>query len=214
MSSSGAMIVGLVGMIGSRKTTVARRLAEHGAEVINADELAHEALDDPAVRQQLRSRFGAGIFATDGTVRRKQLAGLVFGPHADQAANLAALEALVHPWVRAAIERRLAAAPPGGIAVLDVPLLVQAGWHTHCDRLVQLVCEDPVRHARLAARGLSPADIAAREAAWRAGFSPAALAELPGWTVDTSADLAYTLAQVDRVWQELSRRSAGSGDSQ
>lgn len=214
MSSSGAMIVGLVGMIGSGKTTVARRLREHGAEVIDADELAHEALDDLQVRKQLRARFGPGIFAGDGTVQRKQLAGLVFGPQPDQVANLAALEALVHPWVRAAIERRLAAAPPGGIVVLDVPLLVQAGWHTRCDRLIQIMCEDAVRYARLAARGLSPADIAARESAWRAGFSPAALAELPGWTVDTSADLAYTFEQVDRVWQELSRRSAGRGDSQ
>jgi len=214
MNASGATTVGLVGMIGAGKTTVAHRLGEHGAAIIDADELAHEALDDPQVQQQLRARFGPSIFAGDGTVQRKLLAGLVFGTHPDQPANLAALEAVVHPWVRAAIERRLAAATPGGVVVLDVPLLVQAGWHTRCDRLIQIVCEDAVRHARLAARGLSPADIAAREAAWRKGFSPAALAGLPGWTVDTSAGLAYTQEQVDRVWQELSSRSAGRVDSQ
>jgi len=207
------MIVGLVGMIGSGKTTVARRLGEHGADVIDADALAHEALDDPQVRQQLRERFGPGIFAADGRVQRKLLAGLVFGAAADQAANLAALEAIIHPWVRSAIETRLAALQPGAIAVLDVPLLVQAGWHSRCNWLIRLTCEDPVRHARLAARGLSPADVAAREAAWQAGFSPAVLVSLPVSTVDTSADLAYTCEQVDRVWQELSTRSAGRADS-
>ena len=213
MNAKGGMIVGLVGMIGSGKTTVARRLGELGADVIDADALAHEALDDSQVRQQLRERFGSSIFAADGTVQRKLLAGLVFGAAADRVANLAALEAIVHPWVRAAIETRLAVLQPGGIAVLDVPLLVQAGWHGRCNWLIRLACEDAVRHARLAARGLTPADIAAREAAWQAGFSPAALLGLPVSTVDTSADLSYTFEQVDRVWQELSTRSAGRVDS-
>lgn len=213
MNAKGGMIVGLVGMIGSGKTTVARRLGELGADVIDADALAHEALDDSQVRQQLRERFGSSIFAADGTVQRKLLAGLVFGAAADRVDNLAALEAIVHPWVRAAIEMRLAALQPGGFAVLDVPLLVQAGWHSRCNWLIRLTCEDAVRHARLAARGLTATDISAREAAWRAGFSPTALASLPVSTVDTSADLAYTFQQVDRVWQELSARSAGRVDS-
>ena len=97
MNAKGGMIVGLVGMIGSGKTTVARRLGEHGADVIDADALAHEALDDRQVRQQLRERFGPSIFAADGTVQRKLLAELVFGAAADRVANLAALEAIVHP---------------------------------------------------------------------------------------------------------------------
>lgn len=209
MTGGRRTIVGLVGMIGSGKTTVARRLGELGSEVIDADRLAHQALDDPAVRRQLRDRFGPGIFSADGRVERDQLAGLVFGGDPSHASNLAAVEAIVHPWVRAAIETRLAAAespePEGSVIVLDIPLLVQGGWQARCDRLIQLECDDSVRHRRLAARGLSPAGIAAREAAWRAGFDPTAAAEQPGWTVDTSGDVAYTHAQVDRVWQELSR---------
>lgn len=210
MNACRTTIVGLVGMIGSGKTTVARRLGQLGAEVIDADQLAHHALDDAAVRQQLRERFGPDIFTAEGRVDRKLLARLVFGADSTHQANLAAVEAMVHPWVRTAIDTRLVAAvrPPSAssVIVLDVPLLVQAGWHTRCDRLICLECDDSVRHARLAARGLSPADIAAREAAWRAGFDAAALAERPGWTVDTAGDLAYTQGQVDRVWQELSSR--------
>ncbi len=210
MNPSHTTIVGLVGMIGSGKTTVAGRLGQLGAEVIDADQLAHQALDDAAVQQQLRERFGPDIFTAEGRVDRKLLAGLVFGADSTHRANLAAIEAIVHPWVRAAIDARLVAAvrPPlaGTVIVLDVPLLVQAGWHARCDRLICLECDDSVRHARLAARGLSPADVAAREAAWRADFDPTALAERPGWTVDTAGDLAYTEKQVDRVWQELSSR--------
>ena len=213
MSASAVTVVGLIGMIGSGKTTVARRLGEHGATVIDADALAHQALDDPLVQQQLRERFGSDIFAADGTVQRKLLAGLVFGANPERATNLAALEAIVHPWVRRSIEAQLKELQPGSVGVLDVPLLVQAGWHGRCNWLIRLACEDAVRHARLAGRGLAAADIAAREAAWQAGFSPAALVGLPVSTVDTSADLAYTSRQVDQVWQELSTRSTGRADS-
>ena len=213
MSVAAVTVVGLVGMIGSGKTTVARRLGELGAEVIDADALTHQALDDPQVQQLLRKRFGLGIFAADGTVQRKLLAGLVFGAAPERATNLAALEEIVHPWVRRAIEAQLADLQPGSVGVLDVPLLVQADWHSRCNWLIRLECEDAVRHARLAGRGLTAADIAAREAAWRAGFSPAALVGLPVSTVDTSSDLAYTLAQVDQIWQDLSSRSAGRADS-
>ena len=113
------------------------------------------------------------------------------------------------PWVRKAIASRLGAAAQQAartgprVVVLDVPLLVQGGWHARCDALVGLVCDDAVRHRRLGERGLSSGQIAAREAAWEAGMAADTAPFRTDWTVDTSGDLAYTQDQVNRVWQRL-----------
>ena len=209
MTGSGLTIVGLVGKIGAGKSTVAAHFAAHGAEVIDADALAHEAFADSSVRAQVREQFGSAVFQPDGSVDRSALAAEVFGETPEQAAALATLEAIVHPWVRKAIASRLGAAAQQAartgprVVVLDVPLLVQGGWHARCDALVGLVCDDAVRHRRLGERGLSSGQIAAREAAWEAGMAAATAPFRTDWTVDTSGDLAYTQDQVNRVWQRL-----------
>lgn len=209
MTGSGLTIVGLVGKIGAGKSTVAADFAAHGAEVIDADALAHEAFTDASIRVKVREQFGDAILKPDGSVDRSALAAEVFGDTPRQVAALATLEAIVHPWVRTAIANRLEAVAQQTVRkgprviVLDVPLLVQGGWHARCDALVGLVCDDAVRHRRLVARGLSAGQIAAREAAWEAGMAVETTPLGIDWTVDTSGDLAYTHAQVDRVWQRL-----------
>lgn len=211
--------IGLIGRIGAGKSTVARRFGERGAAVIDADALAHEVLAEPDVRAEIASRFGPGVLSAAG-VDRSRLAEAVFGPTPAHAAALAALEAIVHPRVHRRIEAALAVAReaaeaagrPDDILVLDVPLLVRAGWDRVCDHLVVVECEDAVRRERLARRGVSPEQQAAREAAWeagRGGASPETTASgRRGRTfaVDTSQDLAYTHAQVDRIVGELRRR--------
>ena len=212
--------IGLIGRIGAGKSTVARRFGEHGAVVIDADALAHEVLGEPDVRAQIAARFGPGVLSDTGGVDRRRLAGAVFGPTPAHAAGLAALEAIVHPRVHRRIEAALAAAREttaaadrtDALVVLDVPLLVRAGWDRVCDHLVVVACEDAVRRERLARRGVTLEQQAAREAAWEApgragpGESPALASPARTHTVDTSYDLAYTLAQVDRIAGELQRR--------
>lgn len=205
------LVVGLVGKPAAGKSTVARRLAEHGAHVIDADRIAHEVLDDPEVAAGIAAAFGRGVLDEGGRVRRPALAERVFGPTPGHAAALEALEALVHPPVRRRIEEALvriggAANPSAGTAggepvvVLDVPLLVQAGWIDLCDRVIVVACDEPVRGERLAARRWSPQERAAREAAWHRRFEAHRIPEEKTTTVDASRDLAYTLAQVDAFW--------------
>jgi dephospho-CoA kinase len=212
--------IGLIGRIGAGKSTVARRCGALGASVIDADALAHEVLAEPDVRAEVAARFGPGMLSAAGAVDRARLAEAVFGPTPAHAAALAALEAIVHPRVHRRIEAALAAAReaaeaagrPDEIVVLDVPLLVRSGWDKACDHLVVVECEDAVRRERLASRGVSPEQQAAREAAWEAGrgiAAPEITASGPRgrtFTVDTSRDLAYTHAQVDRILGELVRR--------
>ena len=200
--SEGPAVVGIVGKIGAGKSTVAGMLADLGAEVVDADRIAHDVLGEEAVRRAVRGRFGDGVLGADGAVDRRALARVVFGPGPVHAAALRDLEAIVHPLVHDRIAARLAAAGKGGergrVVVLDVPLLVKSGWVGACDVVVVLECDDEVRHRRLAGR-FSPAQIAAREAAWNL-HPPVGLPPEKTASVDTSGDRAYTRGQVDRLW--------------
>lgn len=206
------IIVGLVGRMAAGKSTVARMFAARGAHVIDADALAHEVLDEPQVRRAVADRFGSGVSGAAGRVDRQRLAAIVFGagPAADRA--LADLEAIVHPRVRERMEAELAAhrraeAAGGGtrVVVLDVPLLVQAGWADACDLIVAVECEESVRRARLTGRGVTGAQQSGRDRAWERGGDPRMAAPEKTIAVDASRDEAYTSSQVGRIWSELRR---------
>ncbi|MCX7431210.1 MAG: dephospho-CoA kinase [Planctomycetia bacterium] len=203
------IIIGLIGRIGSGKSTVAQRFAVHGAHVIDADRIAHEVLDEGDVVRQIVDRFGVDVLDADGRIRRRAVADRVFGPTPDHARALEWLEALVHPRVRSRIEAQLTAlqAREDGhdmVVVLDVPLLVQAGWADRCDRLVEVSCSEEIRRQRLAARHWGLAEQKAREAAWNRKYAAVGLPSEKMSTVDASGDLAYTSAQVDSIWSGLS----------
>ncbi len=203
-------VVGLIGKIGAGKTTVSNLLRHHGAVVIDADALTHDALKNGDIQGQIRARFGNSVFV-GSEVDRSLLAECVFGSQPEQKNALKDLEEIIHPRVRSGLEDRLRAighkevdSEVGDtVVVLDVPLLVQGGLHNRCDLLIWLECEDSVRHQRLALRGLSTAQIAAREEAWTRGFSDAPSSFPSISTVDTSGDVAYTASQIERIWEEL-----------
>src|SRR5690606_26607308 len=92
----GMHLVGLTGGIGSGKSTVARLLADAGAVVIDADQVAREIVEpgEPAL-DEIRDRFGDGVIADDGTLDRAALAAVVF---IDEAARRD-LEAITHPRI-------------------------------------------------------------------------------------------------------------------
>lgn len=209
--------IGIIGRIGAGKSTVARRFAERGARVVDADTIAHEVLEEPEAKAEVVARFGADVLTAEGRVDRSTLATRVFGPSPAHAAALADLEAIVHPRVHHRIEQTLAAVRqaeqgsggPDTLVVLDVPLLERSGWDAACDHVVVVECEDGVRRERLARRGVGPAQQAAREAAWessRQGRSPERSPpadQKNAFAVDTSGDLSYTHAQVDRIVDAL-----------
>jgi dephospho-CoA kinase len=208
------IIIGLIGRTGAGKSTVARRFAVHGGHVIDADRIAHQVLEEPDVIHQIADRFGTDVLDADGHIRRRAVADRVFGPTPDHVRELDWLEMLVHPRVHSRIDAELAALeardqariPPGvgTVVVLDVPLLVQAGWADRCDRLVEVNCSEEVRRQRLAARRWNPAEQEAREAAWNRKYSATMLPSGKMASVDASGDLAYTHSQVDLIWSGLS----------
>ena len=206
------IVIGLVGRIGAGKSTVARMFAALGAEVVDADAVAHEVLEEPEVRDAVVARFGAAVIDQAGRVSRAAVAARVFGATPDHASALADLEAIVHPPVRRRIGARLAALRAAEeadgrrrVAVLDVPLLVKSGWDAACDRLVVVECAEPVRRSRLAARGWSPEQIAGRDQAWERAWGRPLPPEKTA-AVDASGDPAYTRRQVEGIWGSLPSR--------
>ena len=206
------IIVGLVGRIGAGKSTVARAMADLGAEVVDADRIAHAVLAEPDVVAALVARFGADVLDASGHIRRPSLAERVFGPTPAHDAALAELEAIVHPRVRGRIDERLAAiaaaapAEARPVVVLDVPLLMQAGWDRRCDRLVRVECDEAERRRRVDLRGWPEVQRQARERAWERGYRPPPPEKTH--VVDASGDPAYTRSQVGQVIEAIRRDGA------
>ena len=198
------MQIGLTGGIGSGKSTVARRFAELGALVIDADALAREVVEPGTDGlAAVVAEFGEQVLDDDGRLDRPALAGLVFG---DEAAR-GRLNAIVHPRVRARAVELIAAAPPGTVVVQDVPLLVETGQADTYDLVVVVEAPEELRVRRLARdRGMSADEVRARMAAQATDEQRRAVADVVLVNDGTPDDLR---AKVDRLWR--SRVSPGPG---
>lgn len=145
------LIVGLTGGIASGKTVVAARFAALGVPLVDADAVSREVVA-PGTEglHAVVEVFGDAILAGDGSIDRSAMRHHVFS---DDAA-LRALEDILHPRIRAVMDRRIrdwaAEGQPYGIEV--VPLLVETGQHEHCDRVLVVDAMETVQIARLRAR--------------------------------------------------------------
>ena len=147
-------IIGLTGGIACGKSTVSTELRALGAAIIDADALAHE-LSQPhqPLYNAYVQRFGREIVTENGTLDRAAIARGVF---ADPAVR-AEVDAIAHPLIRMAAEERLRAARDENkrAAVLDVPLLFEAGWDALADETWVVALPREEQLARLLARDTS-----------------------------------------------------------
>jgi dephospho-CoA kinase len=198
------LLVGLTGGIGAGKSTVADLLAERGAVIVDADEVARAVVEpgQPALAK-LVDRFGTGILDAEGRLDRTALAKLAFIDDESRRD----LEAITHPAINEEFTRRVADAPPDAIVVLDVPLLFESPQARKRPYQTVIVVEAPreVRLARLEARGVDRADAEARMAAQAGDEERRTIAT---YVVDNSGDHASLERRIDEVWADLERRQA------
>jgi dephospho-CoA kinase len=196
------LLVGLTGGIGAGKSTVAELLADRGAVIIDADEVARAVVErgQPAL-DKLVERFGAGILDADGGLDRTALAKLAFVDDESRRD----LEGITHPAINEEFGRRVADAPSDAIVVLDVPLLTESPQARARGYQTVIVVEAPreVRLARLEARGVDRTDAEARMAA-QAGDDERR--KIATHVVDNSGGRAALERQIDEVWADLERR--------
>jgi dephospho-CoA kinase len=193
-------VIGLTGGIGSGKSGASAFLAERGATVIDADRVGHEAYAPGTPGwEQVVAEFGREVVAADGTIDRKRLGAMVFA----NPAKLARLNAIVHPLIRAAIARRVAAERSAARApaiVIEAALLVEAKWDALVDEVWVVTARPAVIEERLVSqRGLDRAAIAARMAAQLDEASRAARADV---VIDNSGSREALRAELDRLWRE------------
>lgn len=190
-------MVGLTGGIASGKSLVARRLAERGAVLVDADRLAREVVapGTDGLRQVV-AEFGEDVLGADGALDRAALGTRVF---ADEAARRR-LEGIIHPRVRARTAELTAAAPPDAVVVNDVPLLAEAGLAATYHLVLTVQSDEATRVARLREyRRMSEADAYARIRAQATDEQRRAVADVVLVNESTVDDL---LARADRVWDE------------
>lgn len=154
-------IIGLTGGIGSGKSTVAGILAEQGCLVVDSDQLARRALEQPEIRDSLVSWWGSAILDADGHIDRSKVASIVFCSLDERKR----LESLVHPWIEKQRLSLFESAPPKTLAlVIDAPLLIEAGLIAQCDAVLYVDTDRETRLARLAkSRNWDEKELARRE---------------------------------------------------
>jgi dephospho-CoA kinase len=198
-------VIGLTGGIASGKSVVARRLAEHGAVRIDADELAREVVEpgQPALAEISRE-FGPAVIGPDGRLDRAALASVIFvDPE-----RRAALNAITHPAVKRRARELMdeaAAKNPDAVVVYDVPLLVEARVDADhdFDLIVVVNASAETRIRRLVElRGLSREEAAHRLNSQVSDTERLAIAD---GVIDSNGTLDETLRQADRLWESLSR---------
>ena len=193
-------VIGLTGGIASGKSTAARTLAELGARIVDADQVARDvvAAGQPALAEIART-FGREMLLPDGTLDRKRLGTIIFA----DADKRRALNAITHPRIAVETQARLAKLRADGVpvAVYEAALLVENGVHKGLDGLLVVVCDEATQLRRLMSRdGYVEADARARIAAQAPMADKVAAAT---WVVDTSGPLADTKKQLARVWEEI-----------
>lgn len=214
--------VGLTGGLGSGKSTVAARLRELGAQVIEADELGRELMEPGhAVYDDIVRVFGPEIVASDGQLNRRKLADMAFS-----GGRLDELNAIVHPAVIAAQAKWMGdvfARDPNAVAVVESALIfeverdarargetegVLADWRRRFDRVIVVTAPDELKIARYAAkvaqsgqgRAAAEADARSRLARQIPDHVKAGRAD---FVLDNSGDLMQLQRRSEAIWQRL-----------
>ena len=194
-------LIGLTGGIASGKSTIASRLAELGAVVVDADRIAREVVEPgtPALAE-IASAFGPGVIAADGSLDRPALGAIVF---ADEEARLR-LNGITHPAVLRESTARFeaaTAADPDAIVVYDIPLLVESLNEYPFDLVVVAHAEQATRLRRLVElRGMAAAEAERRIRSQATDEERLAAADV---VIDTDGTLEHTRRQVEALWERL-----------
>lgn len=196
-------LIALTGGIASGKSTIARRLEEHGAVVIDADQIVRDVqAPGSPVLEEIASAFGDDLVDESGALDRAGLGARVFSdPEA-----LARLNSIVHPAVGRESQRRFAQAfenDPDAVVVYDVPLLVEARANDPWDTIVVAHAPAEERLRRLIElRTMEPQAAQDRINAQAPDEKRLAIADV---VIDTAGSMESTNEQVDAFWNTLTR---------
>lgn len=193
--------VGLTGGIASGKSAVSQRMAGHGAVIIDADQLARQAVAPGSeALAEIVEHFGEDMLTAEGRLDRAALGERVFG---DESAR-ERLNSIVHPRVRAEAARQREYVADGSVVVEDIPLLIETGQQDRFDVVVVVQAPHEERVRRMVEdRGMSREEAESRVRAQASDKERAAAADV---VLDNSGSPEELVRQVDDLWETLSNR--------
>ena len=192
-------VIGILGGIGSGKSTVAAEFAKLGCKVIDADEIAHELLDGPTVKEKVVGLFGRAILDSKGKIDREKLAEVVFA----NTDRLLSLNEIIHPLVLQQVEeliKQYNSQNQVKAIVLDMPLLVEVGWDKRCDKLIFVDCEQKLRLNRAKKIGFDKNQVKIRE---NFQISLDNKANLADNTINNNSDFSALARQVADIFSYI-----------
>ncbi|MCL2005535.1 MAG: dephospho-CoA kinase [Planctomycetaceae bacterium] len=155
--------LGIIGGIGSGKSTIAEMFRQRGIPIISADTLGHQALLLPNIKDAVRNRWGTSVFDDCLEIDRRKLAAIVFADKKE----LAYLKSLTHPLIADEVHRQREEHRRAGASfcLLDAPLLLESGWDHFVDLIIFVDAPPEVRWSRVQSRGWTEPEWKQREAA-------------------------------------------------
>jgi len=164
-------IIGVTGISGSGKTTITHMLAQMGGYTVDADQLVHQLMQKgQPLYNDIIAVYGTDILDNKGEIYRPALGKLVF----NDKEKLAQLESIIHPQVIATTNSLITQAKSSGqykFAVIDAPLLIEAGMHKDCHSCWLVTASHEKRLARIMARDNISKEAAEKRLANRASDS-------------------------------------------
>lgn len=197
-------VVGILGGIGSGKSSIIRAVTGLKLQIIDADRIGHELLQDQDIRSEIRSAFGSEVFSGPQTVDRTQLARRVFGESPQHEEALQQLNRILHPEIRREIRSQiLSASGDSDAVVLDAALLLEGGWDTTCDWLIYIDTPLVIRQQRVRDhRGWSDSELARRESRqWSTDLKK----QRADFIVDNSGSKEEAAAQMKKILVSILR---------
>lgn len=194
-------VAGLTGGIATGKTTVSGFLREAGAEIIDADKIAHQVVKRGTSEwEQIVGYFGKNILLPDGEIDRVRLGKIVF--HDTQARTK--LNSIVHPAVFSAMERQsqvIAQQQPDSLIVLDVPLLIESNMHKTLPIVILVYIPESMQLERLINRDkISENEALARIRSQIPIEHKKKLAQI---IIDNTGDLNQTRITTQKVFEQI-----------
>jgi len=188
--------IGVTGLMGSGKSTVARRFQEKGATLVDGDTLGWEVLRLPEVREAIAASMGPDVIDREGHVDRARLGRVVFR----DPAVMERLNGIVQPVLLRRV-RELLDSPGQGVLVLDAALLPAWRLEPVLDGVIEVVASDDARVRRIrAARGFT--DQEARERIQGQKLPPIRGARRQ-WRIENEGDRAELNRRADAIWEEI-----------
>lgn len=192
-------LIGLTGPTGAGKGQVANILREQGFATVDADKVAHKALENSRCITKLTEAFGEDIVNPDGTINRRQLASYAF----ENKESTQKLNSITHPVILALAKEEFEALSKDGYKniVFDAPTLFESGAHTLCDKIIAVTADFDTRLERIIKRDSITQDEAiARMSAQKPSEF---YAENADFEIKNNTDLESLKVQTLRVIKEL-----------